>query len=427
MNLLSPNYPTTHRILYRVAILIFVCILVLHGTHLRTRPGLEVPTIDWLVLARLLACAVGFMAGIILIAKNMPLGFGAKMLLLYAVAAGLSAVTSPYPTTVIGYFVLLLGSCLLMIGLTYSARNMAELETIEKVWFFTVAALVIKDTVTSLVFPAVAVPGQVVRLGMGVTHANELSLLATLVFWLSFSKKRTRHTILVWFLRAVLIYVIIAARSRVSLAALLLGGLVYLFFASRDYLKRWVTISAGVGALSTFFLLSLCLNQGWAKGIVEYAKRGQKVAALTTLSARTLIWEHVLNKSTESPITGHGYGVSRLTMGSIPDARFQPYHCHNALLEVFFNTGIIGLIPFLLILVYDLKWIMTFSRRRCTLSAGLGLHAICSIVILLTISIFEVSLAARVAPAQILFFFYLLTLDCEKRFRTTAENLIKCR
>jgi O-antigen ligase len=427
MNLLSPNYPKTHRILYKVAILIFVCIVVLHGTYLRARPGLEVPTIDWLVLARLLACAIGFMAGLILLTKNMPLGFGAKMLLLYVVAAGLSAVTSPYPVTVVGYFILLLGACVLMIGLTYSARSLAELETIEKVWFFTVAVLIIKDTVTSLIFPEMAPPGEVVRIGMGVTHANELSSLATLVFWLSFSKKRTRHTILVWLLRAVLIYVIIGARSRVSVVAFLLGGLVYLLFASRDYLKRWVTVSAGVGALSTFFLLTLCLNQVWATDIVEYGRRGQTRAALSTLSARTLIWEHVLNKSTESPITGHGYGVSRLTMGSVPKASFQPYHCHNALLEVFFNTGIIGLIPFLLILVYDLKWIMTFSRLRCTLSAGLALHAICSIVILLTSSMFEISLVARVAPAQFLFFFYLLVLDREKRFRTTAENLIKCR
>jgi O-antigen ligase len=376
---------------------------------------------DWVVLARLLACTVGFIAGTILIAKNMPLGFGAKMLLLYAVAAGFSAVTSQYPATVVGYFILLLGACVLMTGLAYSARHLAELETIERVWFFTVVALIVKDTVTSLIRPEMAPAGEVIRIGMGVTHANEISSLATLVFWLSFSKKKTKHTILLWLLRAFLVYVIIGARSRVSIVAFLLGGLLYVLFASKDYLKRWVVVSAGVGALSTFFLLSFGFDQAWAKDIVSYARRGQEKAALTTLTGRTLIWQHVVSKSYDSPIAGHGYGVSRLTMGTIPQARFQPYHCHNELLEVFFTTGLLGLVPFLLIVGYSLKWLKAFSRLRRVLSASFALHAVCSIAIVLAGSMFEARLAGKLSPVQPLFFFYLLTLDREKHFQRLRQ------
>jgi len=416
MKTLAVHHPGNPQMLRKFAIIVFISVLVFHGTYFRVRAMAAVPTLDWLVLARLLACAIGFAAGAILIAKNMPLGFGAKMLLLYAVAAGLSAVTSPYQVTVVGYFILLLGAGVLMIGLTYSARNLAELQTIEKVWFFTIAVLIIKDAATSLIFPETAPAGEVVRIGMGVTHANELSSLATLVFWLSFVQKRTRHVVLLWLLRALCVYVVIGARSRVSVAAFLLGGLFYLLFASRDYLKRWVSVSAGVGALSTLFLLSLCLNQSWATDIVEYARRGQKRAALTTFTGRTLIWQHTLNKSLESPITGHGYGVSRLTMGKVPNVEWDVAHCHNELLEVFFNTGVLGLIPLLAMFIYSLGWVVHFSKLRGVFSGDLALHAICVVVIFLFSCLFEPRLGVRLIPIQPLFFFYLLTLDRKKHF-----------
>ena len=420
MKVLSSRQLANHRILRKIAILTFICILVLHGTFLRARPGLVTPAVDWLVVGRLLACAVGFAVGIILIPKNRPLGFGAKMLLLYACATAISAATSPYAAVVFGYFILLLGGSVLMIALTYRARGVVDLQTIEKVWFLTIVVLIIKDTATSLLFPEMAPPGEVVRLGMGVTHANQLSLLSVLVFWLSFRQRRTKHPILLpimlWLLRAFLIYVIVGARSRVSVTAFLLGGLVYLLFASRDYLRRWVVVSAGVGALSTFFLLSLCFDQGWAKDVAGYARRGQERAALTTLTGRTLIWQHALGKSSESPITGHGYAVTRLTMGEVPHLRFQPYHCHNAVLEVFFSTGLLGIIPFLLILMYSLKWIKSFSRLRRAFSTDLALHALCCVVIVLVSSLFEPRLAGKLDPVQPLFFFYLLILDRERNF-----------
>jgi O-antigen ligase len=405
-----------HKMLRKFALLVFVGILVFHGTYFRSRPMAAVPTLDWLVLARLLVCGIGFMAGIILVAKNMPLGFGAKMLLLYAAAAGLSAVTSPYPTTVVGYSILLFGATVLMIGLTYSARNLAELVTIEKVWFWTIAVLIVKDTVTSLIFPQMAPPGEVVRIGMGVTHANQLSILSALIFWLSFRPGRTKRALLLWPLRALLIYVIIGARSRVSATAFLLGGLVYLLFASRDHVKRWVTVSAGVGALSTFFLLNLCFNQGWATDIVEYARRGQKRAALTTFTGRSLIWQHALDKSLETPITGHGYAVSRLTIGKPPNVDWGVAHCHNELLEIFFNTGILGLIPALAIFTYSLGWTVRFSALRRAFSTDMALHAACGIVICLFSCLFESRLGGRLLPPQQLFFFYLLVLDRKKDF-----------
>jgi len=422
MNSLPLYYTLKHRKLYKFAMFIFISILVFHGTYFRTRPSDVVPAMDWLVFARLLTCSIGFITGFILIPKNVKWGFGSKVLLLYVLATGISAVKSPYPVTVIGYFILLLGASVLMIGLVYHAQNVVQLEKIEKIWFITVSVLIVKDAITSLLFPEMQTVGGVQRLGMGVTHANFLSMLAVLVFWVSFRQVRIKYSALLWLLRAFLIYIIIGAISRVSIAAFLIGGLFFFLFKTREYFKRGIIVFSGVGILLAFFLLSLSFEQEWSNKIVTYTKRGQDKAALTTYTGRTLIWQHALKKSFESPITGHGYGISRLTMGELPTSDARPSHCHNEVLEVFFNTGFLGLIPFLVMLMYSLKWMINYSRLSSLFSTDLALHAVCVIVMLLVSSIFETRLSVRILPTHLLFFLYLLTLDREKHFLNTVKT-----
>lgn len=415
MRSLSLQNTSKHRTLQKFAIFIFVCILVLHGTYIRTRPGVQVPTMDWVVAARLAACAIAFVVGIILIPKNVSWGFGAKSLLLYALAAGLSAIRSPYPVIVIGYFIQLLGATVLMIGLVYRTENVRQLERIEKIWFITVAVLVLKDSITGLLFPEMAATKSgTFRLGMGVTHAVLLSLLATLVFWMSFEHKRSGNPVIMWLLRAFLIYVIIGAISRVSIVAFVVGGIFYFLFNTRDYFKRWIIVFDGIGIVVAFSLLLLSFGLRPATDVVDYMRRGQSKEELASFTGRTYIWPHVLQKSFESPIVGHGYGVSRLTMGELPEADFQPYHCHNEVLEVFFNTGLVGLIPFFAIFLYSLRWIRNSSRLQRTFSPNLSLHAVCVVVVLVTSSFFVSRVAGKLCPVQPLFFFYLLTLDREK-------------
>jgi len=404
-----------HRNVYNVAIFIFIAILVFQGTYFRIRPSDEIHTIDWLVLARLLTCSFGFIIGLVLIPKKVSWGFSAKIIILYVLATGISAVNSEYSIAVIGYFILLSGATMLMIALVYHAQNVVQLEKIEKVWFITVSVLIIKDAITGLLFPEMQVEGGVTRLGMGVTHANQLSFLAGLVFWLSFKQGRTKNSMILWILRIFLVFVIILSISRVSFAAFLFAGFFYYFFKNRDYLKRWIIVSSCLGFLA-FFILSLSLGLGWVDGIVDYTKRGQDKTSLSTFTGRTLVWQQVINKSLESPITGHGYGVSKFAIGPLPHSDHQPTHCHNEILEVYFNTGILGLIPFLVILIYSLKWIFNYSRLRRLFSIDLILHAICVIIMLFVSSMLEIRISGRLSPAQPLLFFYLLILDREKTF-----------
>jgi hypothetical protein len=99
------------------------------------------------------------------------------------------------------------------------------------VWFITIAFCVLNDALISFLRPDPEASGEILRLGMGISQANSLSLLAAIVFWLSF-KQKGRNTV-VWLLRLLLLTIIIGAISRVSIFAFLSGGTVYFFLRAR--------------------------------------------------------------------------------------------------------------------------------------------------------------------------------------------------
>jgi hypothetical protein len=411
-----------HVLLYRVGIVLFVAVLVLHGTHLRLRSEAGAPTVDWVVLGRVIVCAAAAVIGLMMIRRTGPVGWGGTMLLGYGLATALSGLRCPYRATVLGYSILLLGASLLTIVLVYAARNLDQLRRIERTWFVTVAVLVIKDTVTSHLTEPARPTHDVPRLGAGVTNPVELSLLAALLFWLSFGAERRCPKAVMWGFRAVLMYILIAAKTRTSIFAFLVGGLLYVVLAAPDRLKRIVTVGAVSGTLLSFCLLSVYSNQSWAGDTVDYLKRGQDSEGLASMTGRTQIWNHVLPKISETPILGHGYGVSRLTMGKPRDAGFQPFNCHNTMLEVLFSTGLVGLIPFTVMLLYSLRWIVRYTRLAKVFSRALALHAACAVGALLAGSLSEARLCVRLTPFQPLFFFYLATLDRERHFLRLAAQ-----
>jgi len=361
------------------------------------------------------------MTGLLLIPKNIHWGFGAKALLCYVLAAGISALNTPYPVPAFGYIILLSGAGMLMLALVYRARDIAQLEKIKTVWVLTVGALVLKDTVTALFFvePPSSMAGG--RLGMGVTHATELSLFAALLFWISFGARRSRHRTLWWVWRIFLLYVIVAAKSRISIVGFATGGCCYFFFCTRDFLRRGIVISV-TSLLAFTCLFGLSLGQDWAGGMSDYMKRGQDAKELTSFTGRSYIWRHIARKAQESPIAGHGYGVSRLTMGKIPGMKWKPPHCHNEALEVFFSTGFLGLLPFVAMVVYNSKWVRDSAGLQHVFSRTLALHAMCLVAILLVSFMFEVRLSGPLSPIQPLYFFYLIALDRAGYFRRLSAQ-----
>ena len=156
-------------------------------------------------------------------------------------------------------------------------------------------------------------------------------------------------------------------------------------------------------------------------------KRGQDTKELTSFTGRTFIWRHVLKESRRSPLVGRGFSVSRLTMGDIRDAdwEWEPPHCHNEMLEVFFNTGLFGLVPFIAMLLYSLTWILHSARLQSIFTKSLALHAMFLVVMLFVSAMFEVRLSGKISPVQPLFFFYLMMLDRRGYFRKLQRQLNK--
>jgi len=407
----------------KLGLFVFSLILILHGTYFRTRSSVEVPTIDWLIIARIGACLTGLIVGMILLFSKFRLGFGATALFIYVLATGVSALFSEQPIVVMGYFILLLGAGVLSIALVYGAEDILELERIEKVWLFTVAALVLKDAVIGVFFTETLPYEDVTRLGMGVTHANQLSFLAGLLFWISFQSKNSNRRLILWPLRALLILIMFGAVSRISIAAFLIGGLFYIFFRNIDNFKNWIMIFSAIGFFSVLFFLNLSFDLGWSRSLTNYLIRGQSSEDLTSFTGRTLIWQHAYSKALESPIVGQGYGITRFAMGTLPKmAEYQPPHCHNDFLEVLFSTGLFGFIPYFVFCVYGLRWLIKYARLREIFSENLALHAVCILVMVLFTSIFESNIGNRLTPIQPLFFFYVLILDRESEFSQKSKR-----
>jgi len=70
----------------------------------------------------------------------------------------------------------------------------------------------------------------------------------------------------------------------------------------------------------------------------------------------------------------------------------------------------------LLLYIYNLKWIIFFSRLKRIFSSDLALHASAIVVMFLVVNIFEARISEKLLPFQPLFFYYLLILDREKHF-----------
>jgi O-antigen ligase len=171
-----------------------------------------------------------------------------------------------------------------------------------------------------------------------------------------------------------------------------------------------------------FVLLAFSLNPRWGNKAVLYGKRGQSKAEFFALTGRTDIWRQVIRQIPEAPFTGHGYGISRFTLKPIT-WDFQAAHCHNEMLEALFSTGILGFIALLLLYIYNLKWLISFSRLKGIFSCDLALHASIVVVMFLVSALFEARIAVKLLPFQPLFFFYLIILDREKYFFNTKKLL----
>ena len=131
------------------------------------------------------------------------------------------------------------------------------------------------------------------------------------------------------------------ARSRTGFIVFALGLLVLTAFLCRMPSRRLITIASGV--LLGVLVIGLCLVSPEFSDTVTYTfTRGHNETNISSLDGRVSIWTAALNAFEQSPILGSGYATypMRIEAGS---------HFHNMFVELAVTTGILGVIPILIL------------------------------------------------------------------------------
>jgi exopolysaccharide production protein ExoQ len=150
------------------------------------------------------------------------------------------------------------------------------------------------------------------------------------------------------------------ANSKTSVACFLVGVLTLLAARTQWIRPRVILVKAAIWIvlIAAGVLFMMPASRGY---IAEQLGRDP------TLTTRTVIWERALALHT-NPIIGAGYNSVWLTEGGrILVNKLSLAHAHNGYLEVYLNTGLIGV--FLLLLVLS----TTVRNATRILSAGLPL------------------------------------------------------
>ncbi|MBN2326537.1 MAG: O-antigen ligase family protein [Candidatus Omnitrophica bacterium] len=412
--------------LYRIAIVLFILILFLQNAYIRVRADTaDAPTVDWLVLLRVFAFSLAIVIGFLIYPQKVKLGYGAKILIVLALSAFLSSLFSKYATLSLGYSLLLIGGTALMIGLVYHAKDRSQLERIEKIWLCIIVFILLKDTITGLFFQdTITTNGGIQRAGFGLTHPNRMGTLAAIAFVIMPAppKKQFYPIAVNVLIRLFLLYVLYSCISRVAIACFLTGVFFYYVFNKYQIEKRFLFVSSFTGFFLALFLFLNSFDVQLTENSIQYLKRNQSDIQLQTLTGRTVLWDLALEQAWENPIVGYGFGVTRFAINFKGYRGSLESHAHNDFIEVFLARGFLGLIPFLLMCIYSLKWATHTFPIRKILGLSLSSHAAAVVIMLVFVSsMFQIQLNSNAGAPLLLFFFYILCLDRYKQLSSLAK------
>jgi O-antigen ligase len=177
------------------------------------------------------------------------------------------------------------------------------------------------------------------------------------------------------------------------------------------------------------YILGLSFNIDFIVESFNIINRNQDSVQLSSISGRTDIWQLVIYHIKSRPflkiLFGSGYGVSRLILNEDLNVAliFYVYHCHNAFLEHLFSMGILGVITYIILIFYNIKWLRNFKSLQELFSEEFTLHAIVIVSIFFLMSITEVPIGGKINPNIILYLFYTLALDKSKYLFSKKKNI----
>jgi len=238
-------------------------------------------------------------------------------------------------------------------------------------------------------------------------HKNTLGSMMMFAICLCLYGAATRRgTLRIVFLACVVMafVALVESRSKTSLGlAVMMPALTFMAIAIARPVRMNVAafvLFAAVFAIAAWFYISALTGY-------TFADMSMLLFGDTTFTGRTIIWEFVLDVISRSPLVGQGYAAFwGVGAGSIVDteapalvARLQ--QAHNGFLDVFVETGLIGLIILLALIVATLLSAAKSLERQ----PALCWLAITLVLIVVSHNMLESSLFRSYSLAWLLFLF----------------------
>lgn len=410
----------------KIGITFWSILLILTGTYFRTKSGqdIEAKELDFLIIIQLFVSSIGAIYSIYILLKEKKIGPSSILLIGFVIFAGVSALLTPLYTKVIGYWILLAGSALITMAITQSSKNSSHVELVEKTWLTLILLIIVKDSLISLLIPGMGNEWSGDRLAMGLTHANTIGFYAALSFWMLYRQKNYIPPFFTWLIRVLLILVIILAQSRTSMIAVIVGGIVILFFAfSEDQEHGTVKKLFGLGLIFSVFLLFIllyALEVKFVQDLFSDFNRGQNLNDISNLTGRTQVWAIAISNIINNPLQflfGHGYGVSSyvLNLSNIAPT-WHIFHSHNDFIEIFLNVGLAGFVFFMFLLFRSFIFLFNYNSLQRYFSTDFIIRAASVITMISFHSITEVNFGAKIDPVVLISIFYMLVPDLKKHW-----------
>jgi O-antigen ligase len=297
-------------------------------------------------------------------------GVGAVLMLAYGFYAMFSAIYSVEPLLTLWKGFEVFSAVITVIAISAHLRKLSDIQWLLNVMFIALLFLTISALSGALITPEIAFRA-VMEGGNPVVMGDEgssgipilrgvfpeinpaaLSGIAAVITSVSLvllldGEKTSRLGIY-----AVIILAITAmylAHSRTGIFALVAAVVAILV------IKKYVTYAVLIGLPVTIFLAFTSLP----KLISSYVYRGQTEEQFSSMSGRVEFWSHVLDKFSESPLTGYGYYASHRIL-------FGTSGIDNTYFSVLLGVGLIGFALFIAALLVGFIRIFRARPRKAS-------------------------------------------------------------
>jgi len=142
---------------------------------------------------------------------------------------------------------------------------------------------------------------------------------------------------------------LLLSTSRTSIGIVLLGLLSLIYFENK---KLFILLAIPLSIIPIMDFTDL------ASSIFSFVQGNQAAHITSTLSGRTILWQHALEMCKENPFFGSGFGIGSRVLFSL--SKLKGFSdtistAHNGFLEVLMGVGVLGFLPWLIALVYYLS------------------------------------------------------------------------